>query len=146
MPSFEFRRVQPADTEFCWILYRDALKPTAGGAAWDEAARRGAVEASLREEGASILVEAEHDAGWLHVAETRFGIHLGQLYLAPHDQGHGLGTAFLRWMAERAVRKHKQLTADLNDGNRRAQALYLRLGFVEAGHRGRISTLRFAGK
>lgn len=97
---------------------------------WNEAAQRRTIEQALADEGASILVVEASDAGWLHVTETRFDIHLGHLYLEPAQRNKGLGTRFLTWMSERARRKEKDFTLDVLLTNTRAKTLYERLGFV----------------
>jgi GNAT superfamily N-acetyltransferase len=130
MADFEFRRVRPGDPAYCWPIYSEAMAPLMTG--WDEAAQRRMVEQALAEEGASIMVVDKSDAGWLHVSETRFDIHLGHLYLEADRRNQGLGTRFLQWMTDRARRKAKTFTLDVM-ANNRARALYERLGFVAAG-------------
>jgi GNAT superfamily N-acetyltransferase len=127
MTGFEFRRIRSGDFAFCWPLYSETVMPLTPG--WNEAAQRGTIEQALADEGASILVVEASDAGWLHVTETRFDIHLGHLYLEPARRNQGLGTRFLTWMSERARRKGKDFTLDVL-ANNRAKALYERLGFV----------------
>ena len=126
MADFEFRRIRPGDVAYCWPIYSEAMVPLVSG--WNEAAQRAMVERALGEEGASIMVVDKSDAGWLHVSETRFDIHLGHLYLAPPARNRGLGTKFLRWMGERATRKEKNFTLEVLKNNR-ARGLYERLGF-----------------
>ena len=129
MLEFSFRRVAPHDFAFCWSTYREAMKPlTIELMQWDEASQRHGIEEALGDEGTSILVASDADAGWLHVIETRRDIYLGHLYLAPHQRNHGLGTKFLRWMGERATRKDKTFTLEVLKNNR-ARGLYERLGF-----------------
>ena len=130
MADFEFRRIRPGDAAYCWPIYSEAMIPLVSG--WNEAAQRGMVERALGEEGASIMVVDKSAAGWLHVSETRFDIHLGHLYLEADRRNQGLGTRFLQWMTERAQRKAKTFTLDVM-ANNRARALYERLGFVTAG-------------
>jgi GNAT superfamily N-acetyltransferase len=126
---FDFRRVGANDFTFCWPLYRDSLQPLSVGLfAWDDAQQQARVQTALADEGASILVESDSDAGWLHCSETRFAIHLGHLYLLPQMRGKGLGSGFLRWMSDRAQRKSKDFTLDVMKNNP-ALALYQRLGF-----------------
>ena len=127
MADFEFRRVRPSDTAYCWPIYSEAMAPLVPG--WNETAQRRTIEQALGEEGASIMVVDKSDAGWLHVSETRFEIHLGHLYLEADRRGQGLGTRFLQWMSERAERKAKTFTLDVMT-NSRARALYERLGFA----------------
>jgi ribosomal protein S18 acetylase RimI-like enzyme len=129
MLDFSFRRVAPQDFAFCWATYREAMKPlTVELMQWDETSQRRGIEEALGDEGASILVTDDTDAGWLHVIETRRDIHLGHLYLAPQQRNRGLGTKFLRWMGERAKRKDKNFTLEVLKNNR-ARGLYERLGF-----------------
>jgi len=129
MLEFSFRRIAPPDFAFCWPIYRDAMQPlTVELMQWNEANQRRGIEEALADEGASILVSAEADAGWLHVIETRRDIHLGHLYLAPPARNRGLGTKFLHWMGERAKRKDKNFTLEVLKNNR-ARGLYERLGF-----------------
>jgi GNAT superfamily N-acetyltransferase len=130
MADFEFRRIRPGDFAYCWPIYSEAMAPLT--ASWNEAAQRRTVEQALGEEGASIIVVDKSDAGWLHVSETRFDIHLGHLYLEADRRGQGLGTRFLQWMVERAQRKDKTFTLDVM-ADSRARALYERLGFAPAG-------------
>jgi GNAT superfamily N-acetyltransferase len=142
MFPFDFRRIREDDFAFCWTLYRDALQPLSTGLfAWDEASQQQRVRQALAAEGASMLVAENNDAGWLQCSETRFAIHLGHLYLAPERRNHGLGTAFLTWMSDRARRKDKEFTVDVMKNNP-ARALYERLGFQPVKTAGSVVTLR----
>ncbi len=130
MIDFEFRRMARGDFAYCWAIYSEAMAPLSTG--WNEQAQRRTIEQAFGEEGASIMVVEKSDAGWLHVSETRFDIHLGHLYLEADRRNQGLGTRFLHWMIERAQRKAKTFTLDVMTNNR-ARALYERLGFVPLG-------------
>lgn len=142
MSPFDFRRVRSNDFDFCWSLYRDALQPLSAGLfAWDDATQQRHVQDALADEGASILITENSDAGWLHCSETRFVIHLSHLYLVPEKRNHGLGTSFLTWMSERARRKQKDFTLDVMKNNR-ARMLYERLGFRPAGSSANTITLQ----
>ncbi len=142
MSPFDFRRVRSSDFDFCWSLYRDALQPLSTGLfAWDDATQQRHVQDALADEGASILITENSDAGWLHCSETRFVIHLGHLYLVPEMRNHGLGTSFLTWMSERARRKQKDFTLDVMKNNR-ARMLYERLGFRPVGSSANTITLQ----
>lgn len=141
-PPFDFRRVRGNDFDFCWGLYREALQPLSVGVfAWDDTVQQRHVREALADEGASVLVSEGSDAGWLHVSETRFAIHLGHLYLRPEKRNKGLGTAFLAWMSDRARRKAKDFTLDVMKNNR-ARLLYERLGFRPVRSSARTITLR----
>jgi GNAT superfamily N-acetyltransferase len=141
MPDFDFRRVETRDFDFCWSIYRDALRPLSTGVfAWNDAQHQAIVREALVDAGASILL-SDGDAGWLHVSETRFTIHLGHLYLLPAKRRHGLGSRFLNWMSERAKRKEKEFTLDVVKNNP-ALGLYQRLGFKPVKTTAYVVTMR----
>jgi len=58
--DFEFRRVRPGDSAYCWPIYSEAMALLVTG--WDETAQRRMVEQALGEEGASTMVD-KSDAG-----------------------------------------------------------------------------------
>ena len=142
MPDFEFRPVVLRDVSYCWTIYRDAVQPLALELNdWDEAAHRKKIEEALADADASILVENHEAAGWLHVEETRFEIHLAHLYIEPAARNHGLGSKFMRWMNERARRKQKNFTIEVLKNNNRARAMAERLGFRPIDSRGNVIKL-----
>jgi GNAT superfamily N-acetyltransferase len=129
MARFEFRRTGKADVTFCWPIYREAIEPLAVEfGAWDEAAQRRAIEATLDEEGASIMTANALQSGWLYVTESRHVIHLVHLYLLPELRNRGLGASFLQWMRDRSRRKGKALTVEVMK-NSPARFLFERFGF-----------------
>lgn len=140
---FDFRPAKPSDLDFCWPIYRDAMKPlTEAVGQWDEARQRKLIEAAVRDDDTSILRQDEADAGWLQVEETRHVVHLQQLFLLPERRNRGLGTAFLGWMKERADRKRKDLTLEVMTNNP-ARRLYERLGFKAVATADHKITMRY---
>src|SRR5262245_34378662 len=115
MPTaFDLRASTSSDLAFCWPIYRDAMQSLAQGlSAWNESAQRKIVEQAVGHTGTSILQSDKADAGWVQVEETKFAVQLRHLYLVPAVRNRGLGTAFLKWMQERADRKRKDLTLEI---------------------------------
>lgn len=73
--------------------------------------------------------------------------HLIDLALVENAQGRGIGSAVLRRLCDEAARASIGILLDVGRDNPRAEALYLRAGFVEAGagndtHRRLVWTLR----
>ena len=130
MIAFEFRPIATRDIAFCWPIYREVMEPLGTElGAWNEAAQRREIETALAEEGASILVTHDADAGWLHVTETRHIIHLTHFYLLPELRNRGLGSSFMKWMIERARHKGKGFTLEVLK-NSPARSLYERFDFA----------------
>jgi ribosomal protein S18 acetylase RimI-like enzyme len=141
--AFELRPATRSDFDFCWPIYRMAMKPlTEANGPWHEAAQHKLIEEAVAEAGTSILRQNETDAGWLQVEETRHIVHLQQLFVLPALRNQGLGTAFLLWMKERADRKRKDLTLEVMVNNP-ARRLYERLGFKEVSATNHKISMRY---
>lgn len=127
--AFDLRPATKSDLDFCWPIYRDAMKPlTEAVSPWNEAAQQKVVEQAVADAGTSILRQAGADVGWVQVEETRHAVQLRQIFVLSAVRNRGLGTSFLSWMKERAERKRKDLTLDVMSNNP-ARRLYDRLGF-----------------
>jgi ribosomal protein S18 acetylase RimI-like enzyme len=132
--QFELRPISSDDFQFCWTLYRDLMKPLTVEllGSWNESGQKQAIERSLADSGASIIVVGESDIGWLRIGETDAEVYLGQLYVVPLMQNRGIGTAVVRQLCDRARREGKALTLEVMKNNR-ARFLYERLGFGVVG-------------
>ena len=133
-PPFELRPVSANDFQFCWSHYRDLMKPLTIElmGSWNDAGQRQTIEQSLADTGASIIVVAGSDIGWMRIGEMETELYLGQLYVIPLMQNRGIGTAVVRQLCERAHRESKVLTLEVMKNNR-ARLLYDRLGFHVVG-------------
>ena len=141
--AFELRPATRSDLDFCWPIYRDAMKPlTEALGPWNEASQQKLIADAVADAGTSILRQHEDDAGWLQVEETRHVVHLQQLFVLPAARNRGLGTSFLTWMKERAERTRKDLTLEVMTNNP-ARRLYERLGFKPISTVDNKITMRF---
>ncbi len=141
--SFELRPAKPSDLDFCWPIYRDAMRPlTEALGSWNEASQQRLIADAVADAGTSILRQHEDDAGWLQVEETRHIVHLQQLFVLPAVRNRGLGTSVLTWMKERAERKRKDLTLEVMTNNP-ARRLYERLGFKPISTADNKVTMRY---
>jgi ribosomal protein S18 acetylase RimI-like enzyme len=141
--AFDFRPASRSDFDFCWPIYRDAMKPlTEALGQWNEPAQHKIVAQAVADSGTSILRQDQADVGWLQVEESRHVVQLKQLFLLPAVRNRGLGTGFLTWMKERADRKRKDLTLDVMSNNP-ALRLYERLGFKTIATADNKITMRY---
>ena len=130
---FELRSVSSDDFQFCWSLYRDLMKPlTTELLEWNESSQRRTIEQSLIDSGTSIIVVGGSDIGWLQIRETSEELYLGQIYIVPAMQNHGIGTKIVRQLCEKVCQEGKALTLEVMKNNR-ARLLYERLGFSTLG-------------
>ena len=61
------------------------------------------------------------------------GGYIQTIGVAPEMRGQGIGTAALRWAEQRIFRKHHNVLMCVSSFNRRAAALYRRLGYETVG-------------
>jgi len=130
---FELRPATGDDFQFCWLLYRDLMKPlTMELLDWNELGQRSVIEQAMTDSGASIIVVGGSDVGWLQVKETCDELYLGQLYVKSSMQNCGIGTAVVRQLCDRALREGRPLALNVMKNNR-ARVFYERLGFETIG-------------
>ena len=131
--NFELRRARDEDFEFAWSLYRELTKPLVEELLeWNDVRQAAVVEEALGLNGTSIIVVNGANAGWLQVRERPTEIYLGQLYITPEMQNHGIGTSLIRELRDRARIDKKPLTLDVMK-NSRAREFYEKLEFCVTG-------------
>lgn len=88
-----------------------------------------------------IITVGGADAGMLHVEYRPGGIYLARIEIHPGYQGRGVGTRLLSVLIDEAGGTGQGLVLDVLTVNRRARALYQRLGMTEVATQG-DSTLK----
>ncbi len=73
------------------------------------------------------MVDVEYRAG---------EIYLSRIEIHPGHQGHGIGTQIISALLDEANGRGQDLVLDVLTVNRRAQALYRRLGMTEVARHG----------
>ena len=63
-------------------------------------------------------------------------IYLSRIEIDPGHQGHGIGTRIISVLVDEAERKGQDLVLEVLTVNRRARALYQRLGLTEVARQG----------
>ena len=130
-PGFALRPATPADAEFCYRLHKAAMGEYVTAIwGWDEQAQRAFHERAFNPRGWQIITAGQADIGMLDVDYRPGEIYLSRIEIHPSHQGHGIGTRIIRALAEEAERKGQPLVLDVLTVNRRAQALYRRLGLT----------------
>ena len=146
--AIALRSATPADAEFCYQLHKAAMGEYITAIwGWDEQVQRAFHERAFNPQRWQIITDGEVDPGMLDV-ECRPGeIYLSRIEIDPGHQGHGIGTRIISVLLDEAERKGQDLVLDVLTVNRRAQALYQRLGLTEVarhGDRGTKVTMRSA--
>ena len=83
-----------------------------------------------------IITTGQADVGMLDVEYRTGEIYLSRIEIHPGHQGHGIGTRIISALVEEAQRTGQDLVLDVLTVNRRAQALYQRLGLMEVARHG----------
>jgi len=135
--AFALRPATPADAEFCYQVHKAAMGEYVTAIwGWDEQVQRAFHERAFNPHRWQIITAGQADIGMLD-AEYRPGeIYLARIEIHPGHQGQGIGTRIISALLEEAERKGQALVLDVLTVNRRAQALYRRLGLTEVARHG----------
>ncbi len=131
------RPATPADSEFCYRLHQAAM----GGYitalfGWDEQVQRGYQDRAFNPSRWQIITVGGADAGLIDVERRAGEIFLGRIEILPAYQGRGIGTRLIGALIAEAHRQGQALVLEVFAINRRARALYQRLGLRETAVHG----------
>ncbi|MEU6408618.1 GNAT family N-acetyltransferase [Microbispora sp. NPDC046933] len=137
MTVIGLRPATQADSEFCFRLHEAALgEYVAAIWGWDEQDQRDH-HARVFDPGNTRIVTADGvDVGMLSVDYHPTEIYLGRIEIDPAYQGRGIGTRLITALLDEARRRGQDLLLDVLTVNRRAHALYRRLGLKEVARHG----------
>jgi ribosomal protein S18 acetylase RimI-like enzyme len=131
------RPASEADREFCFGLHRAAMGPYVERLwGWDDTVQRGYHDRGFDPDRTRIITADGHDVGSLTVDHRADEIYLGRIQVHPDHQGRGIGARLIRDLLDEAAARGVPVTLDVLDVNRRAHALYRRLGFRDEARHG----------
>ena len=131
------RPATPADAEFCYRLHKAAMGEYITATwGWDEQVQRAFHERAFNPRRWQIVTAGRADIGMLDVEYRHGEIYLSRIEIHPGHQGRGIGTRIVGALLEEAECTGQDLVLDVLTVNRRAQALYRRLGLTEVARRG----------
>lgn len=137
MTRIALRPVTAADSEFCYRLHRAAMGEYITAVwGWDEERQRGFHDRGFGPGRWQIITAGGTDVGMIDVEYRPTEIYLSRIEIHPDHQGHGIGTHLIGALIEEARRRDQDLALDVLAVNRRAQALYRRLGMTEVARHG----------
>jgi len=137
--AITLRPATAADAEFCYQLHKAAMGEYITAIwGWDEQVQRAFHDRAFNVRRWQIITTGQADIGMLDVDYRPGEIYLSRIEIHPGHQGHGIGARIISALLEEAQRTGQDLVLDVLTVNRRAQALYRRLGLTEvARHRDR---------
>lgn len=137
MTAVALRPATQADGEFCYQLHKAAMGDYITAIwGWEEQVQRGFHARAFKPGRWQIITAGGTDIGMLDVEHRPGEIYLARIELRPDYQGHGIGTRLIRALADDAARSGQDLVLDVLTVDRRAQALYQRLGMREVARHG----------
>ena len=137
MTSVALRAATPADSEFCYELHKAAMGDYITAIwGWDEQRQRDFHTRSFNPGRWQIITADGTGIGMIDVEYRPAEIYLSRIEVHPSYQGHGIGTRLISALIDEATHKGQDLVLDVLTVNRRAQALYRRLGMTEVARRG----------
>jgi ribosomal protein S18 acetylase RimI-like enzyme len=137
MTAIELRLATGADSEFCYQLHKAAMGEYITAVwGWDEQVQRDFHARAFSPGQWRIITASGADAGVLHVEYRPGEIYLARIEIHPDYQGRGIGTHLISVLIDEAGRNGQALVLDVLTVNRRARALYQRLGMTEVTRHG----------
>ncbi|MFS4092049.1 GNAT family N-acetyltransferase [Streptomyces sp. AF1A] len=137
MSVIGLRATTAADEEYCFQLHKAAMGAYVTQIwGWDEDDQRVLHTRVFAPGRWQIITVDGADAGMLHVEHGPAEIYLGRIELHPDFQARGIGGGLIQELLRQARRQGRDLTLDVLAVNRRALALYRRLGLHEVGRHG----------
>ena len=137
MTPVTLRPATPADSEFCFQLHKAAMGDyvtTIWG--WDEQRQRDSHTRKFDPGRWQIIAAHGADIGMIDVEYRPAEIYLSRIEIHPDYQGRGIGTRLISALLDEARHKGQDLVLDVLAVNRRAQALYQKLGMTEVARHG----------
>jgi ribosomal protein S18 acetylase RimI-like enzyme len=143
---YALRPITAADhTWLRWLHHaamRDVVERTWG---WDEAQQDALFLRYFNPSSGSQIVQVEErDVGLLDVESREGELFLSEIWIAPEQQGQGIGTQLVRDLQLRAEKEGLDVTLQVLKLNERAQALYERLEFAVVGETATHRLMRWA--
>lgn len=103
---------------------------------WDEQRQRDSHTRKFSPGRWQIITAGGADIGMIDVEHRPGEIYLSRIEISPDHQGRGIGTRLISALADEARQHGQDLVLDVLAVNRRAQALYQRLGMIEVARHG----------
>jgi ribosomal protein S18 acetylase RimI-like enzyme len=122
------RPARPEDFDFCADLYFSEMARTIRELNLDLAKQAANLRQHWELQQVRIITGDGDDVGWVQSMIEGDALFLGQLFVAPAHQGHGVGTIIVRRLIEEAACERRAVTLGVVKTNP-ALRLYQRLGF-----------------
>jgi ribosomal protein S18 acetylase RimI-like enzyme len=133
------RPATPADSEFCYQLHQAAMgEYVAAIWGWNEPDQRAFHDRAFNPRRWQIITAGPADIGMLDVEYRPGEIFLARIEIDPAHQGRGFGGTIVSALIQEAEQRGQYLALEVLAVNRRARALYERLGLTEVGRRGEL--------
>lgn len=133
-PRYSLRPATESDYEFLRNLHhstlREYIESTWG---WDQAFQDQRFRERFDPGKRQIIVVGGEDVGVLTLERQPDAFYVGLILIAPHHQGHGLGTAVLTQIMATAAHDNLPVRLHVLKTNTRARRLYERTGFAISG-------------
>lgn len=157
LPSELIYRAQTeADEMLLYCIYASTRANELAAIPWTEEQKAAFLEMQFRAQSTHyaqhfpnaaffVIERGGEPIGRLYLDRTDREIHIIDIALLPHAQGHGLGTRMIQELLDEA-RKFDKIVAIHVERNNPALALYTRLGFEAVGEQGVYQEMRWTAE
>jgi len=132
--EFQLRPALPEDFDLTLQIKAQSLKPYIDLIwGWDDQQQYDYHEKNYRPEDIRMILLKDEEVGYLEVTETEEFIWLKNIFIVEDHQNKGIGGDILKQELKDAGLKNKPIRLHVFKINKKAQALYERLGFRVVG-------------
>jgi ribosomal protein S18 acetylase RimI-like enzyme len=134
----ELRSATEADRDWLFALDRATMSSER-----ESHAARASFDRHFDPSHIDVIVAEGKDCGVLRVEERDEDLYIAVLEIAPAMQGHGIGSAVIASVLDRAASERRSVALRVHAANERARALYERLGFDVTRSEGAKLVMRY---
>jgi GNAT superfamily N-acetyltransferase len=130
--NLEVKAARPGDLAWLFDLHRAAHRALVEVAyqPWKDVEQQRYVAAMVSDFDVFIMENLDGRVGAIYLGVRGDDVWVEMIQVLPAQQGNGVGTAALRWIARRAAGQSRGVRLQVHHMNPRARALYERMGFM----------------
>jgi GNAT superfamily N-acetyltransferase len=144
---YTLRVASASDVEFLFNVSTEAMRPVDTvlnpDKVFDKEAEFKKYQEKFVPEEIQIISFLNEDVGRLRVVRSEESIYVGGIQILPEFQGKGIGSALFNDLITESNQIGIPITLEVHDVNQSALGFYTKLGFINVGHEGNKTLMKY---